>query len=145
MGGGAFHVGSDTTGDVCGLFFANVFDTLRRDTDYEAAGRVLLSLWDEGAGGHYGAIPYLRPVQDGGAHAYEAALPYLAAVHDRVVAHDALVADDGRVARVGVQDAAVQDVGAGLVSAANGQVLSLLTPQEDTKSERRKRLSTLGR
>ena len=61
MGGGAFHVGSDTTGDVCGLFFANVFDTLRRDTDYEAAGRVLLSLWDEGAGGHYGAPPISQP------------------------------------------------------------------------------------
>ena len=71
--------------------------------------------------------------------------PYLAAVHDRVVAHDALVADDGRVAGVGVQDAAVLDVGAGRVLPANGQPLSLLTPQEDTKSERRKRLSTLGR
>jgi hypothetical protein len=66
-------------------------------------------------------------------------------VHDRVVAEDASLANDRGVAGVGVEHAAVLHVGPSFDPPANGQALSLLTPQEDTKRERRKRLSALGR
>src|SRR5215210_624938 len=110
---GPLDVLAHATGYVFRLLLAHVLHGLGGDAYYEAAGRVLLALWDEGAGGDYGPLAYLRAVEDGGAHAYEAAFLYLAAVHDGPVADDAVVTDDSREAGVGVQDAAVLDVGAG--------------------------------
>ena len=120
-------------GDVCALLFANVFDALGGDADDQTTGREFLVLGHQSAGGDDGALAYLRAVEDGGAHAYEAAVRYLAAVDDGLVADDAIVAHDSRVAGIGVQYAAVLDVGAGPVLPANGRPLSLLTPREDTK------------
>jgi hypothetical protein len=42
VGGCAFHVGSDSTGNVCGLLVDNVFDALGRDTDDQTTRRELL-------------------------------------------------------------------------------------------------------
>ena len=74
-------------------------------------GRELAALGDDGTGRDDGAFADLRAVEDRGAHADEAVVPDLAPVHDRVVPDDASLADDRRIAWVGVQYAAVLDVG----------------------------------
>jgi hypothetical protein len=58
------------------------------------------------------SLPSGGTVEDGGSHAYEATALDLAAVHDGIVADDAVLAHYGRVAGVGVQDAAVRYIGA---------------------------------
>jgi hypothetical protein len=113
VGGCTFHVGFDTTSNVCGLLVANVFDTLGRNSDDQTTRREFLILRHQSAGGHDGAFAYLRAVEDRGAHPDETAVSDLAAVHNGPVADDAVVSHESRVARVGVQDAAVLDVGAG--------------------------------
>jgi hypothetical protein len=95
------------------LLFANIFDTLGRDTDDQAMWWEFLVLRHQSTGGHDGTFAYLRAVEDRGAHPDEAAVSDLAAVHDGPVADDAVFSHDSRIAGVGVQDATVLDVGAG--------------------------------
>jgi quercetin dioxygenase-like cupin family protein len=52
VGSCAFHVGFDTTGNVCGLLVANVFDTLGRNSDDQTTRREFLILRHQSAGGH---------------------------------------------------------------------------------------------
>src|SRR5215212_2831361 len=113
MSGGALYVLPDAAFYVPRLFLAHVLHGLGGDADDEAMRRVLLALRDEGARGHYGPFAYLRAVEDGRAHAYEATVLNLAAVHDGPVADYAVFAHYRRKAGVCVQDAAVLDVGAG--------------------------------
>ena len=143
VGGGALDVLADAVGYALRLLLCHLSYCLGRRADDEATRWKLLTFGDECTGGDYRAFPYLRPVEDGGAHANEAAVPDPAAVDYGVVAYYAIVADDGGVAGVGVQDAAVLDVGARPDLPANGQLLSLLTPREDTKRVGRKRVPTL--
>jgi hypothetical protein len=140
--GGAFDVLPHTIGYALRLLLGDLSYGLGGDADYEAMRWKFLVFSDQRASSDYGTLSYLRPVEDGGAHAYEAAVFNLAAVDYGVVADYAIVADDGGVAGVGVHHAAVLDVGARNVLPAYRLLLSLLTPHEDTKVERRKRVST---
>jgi hypothetical protein len=108
---GTLDVGTNTACYVVCLLLAHVFHALGRDADAQTTWREFLILRHQSARGDDGALPYPRAVEDGGSHAYEAATFYRAAVHDRVVADYAVLADYGRVAGVCVQDAAVLDVG----------------------------------
>jgi hypothetical protein len=89
VGSCAFHVGSDTTGNVCGLLVANVFDTLGRDTDDQIMGWVFLILRHQSASSDYGPLPDLCSIEDRGVHAGEAAVAYLATGQDRLVSDHA--------------------------------------------------------
>ena len=113
MGGGALDVGTNTTSYVLGLLLAHVFHALGGDADYEAAGRELLVFRDQSTCGDDRTFAYPRPVEDGCAHTDEAPIPYLAPVHYSLVADNAVLADNRRVAGVGMQYAAVLDIGAG--------------------------------
>jgi len=64
--------------------------------------RELAALGDDGAGGDYRALADLRAVEDGAPHSHETTVLDLAPVHDRVMAEDASLANDRRVARVGM-------------------------------------------
>src|SRR5918993_2478874 len=98
---------------VRGLLVGYLTEVLGGDADDEATRWELAALGDDGARGDYGACADLRAVQDRRAHADEAVVPDLAPVHYRVVAEDAAVTNDHGVARIGVQDAPVLDVGPG--------------------------------
>ncbi len=80
VGSCAVHVGSDTTGNACGLLVASVFDTLGRNTDNRTTGREFLILRHQSAGGDDRALAYRGSVENRGAHPDEAAVLYLAAV-----------------------------------------------------------------
>jgi hypothetical protein len=110
---GALDVLARATGYVRGLLLAHVTDAFGGDTDYEALGRKLAAFGDDCARGDDGALTDLRAVEDRRAHPYKTIVLDLAPVHDRVVAEDASLADDRRVSGVGVEDAAVLDVGPG--------------------------------
>jgi hypothetical protein len=75
--------------------------------------RKLAALRDDGASGDYRALTNLRAVEDGTSHPYETVVLDLTPVYDRVVAEDASLANDRRVAGIGVQHAAVLDVSPG--------------------------------
>ena len=62
VGSCAFHVGSDTTGNVCGLLVANVFATLGRDTNDQTMGWEFLILRHQSASSDYGTLPDLCSV-----------------------------------------------------------------------------------
>jgi len=96
-----------------GLLVGQVAGTFGRNAHDEAAGRELAALWDDGTSGDYGAVSYLRPVQDRRAHTDEAIVPDLTPVHDRVVADHTTFADHGRESGIGMQDATILDVGPG--------------------------------
>ena len=64
-GRGSLDVLARTAGDFSSLLLAHVADTLGRDADYEAAGRKLAALGDDGARGDYGACIDVRAVEDG--------------------------------------------------------------------------------
>src|SRR5215211_2540313 len=110
---GALDVRAHTAGYVLRLLLRYLPDALGGDADDEATGREFLVFRDQCTSSNDGAFAYLRPVEDRGAHSYQATIFYLAAVHDGPVADDAIVAHYGQVAGVGVQHAAVLDVGAG--------------------------------
>jgi hypothetical protein len=77
----------------------------------------LLTFGDERARCYFGALAYLRPVEDGCAHTDKAPIPYLAPVHDSLVADHAVIADYRWVTGVGVQHAAVPAAGNSLTLA----------------------------
>jgi len=113
VGCGPLDVFAGAPLDIRGLLIGYVSGALGGDADDETAGLELAALGDDGTGGDDGAGTYLGAVEDRGAHADEAVILYLASVYDRVVAEYAAVTDDRGVAGVGVQDAAVLDVGPG--------------------------------
>src|SRR5829696_8058465 len=110
---GALDVLACAAGYVRCLLLAHVADAFGGKTDDEALGRELASLGNDGSGGDNRALTDLRAVEDGTSHPYETIVLDLAPAHDRVVAEDASLANDRRVARVGVEDAAVLHVGPG--------------------------------
>src|SRR5215212_6512364 len=113
VGGGALYVFAGAAGYLFGLLVAYVGNAFGWDADYEASGGELAALGDDGAGGDDGTLADLRAVQDGRAHADETVVFDLAPMHDGVVAHDASLTDERRVAWVRMQDAPVLDVGPG--------------------------------
>src|SRR5215210_8932769 len=104
MGGGAFDVLAGAALDVRRLLIGYVANRLGRDADYEALGRELAALGNDGARCDDGAVADLRTVEDGRAHANEAVVSDLTPVHDRVMADDAALADDRRIAGIRMQD-----------------------------------------
>src|SRR5215212_3600410 len=113
VGRGALDVLAGATRYVRSLLLAHVADAFCGNADDEALGGELAALGDEGAGGDDRAFVDLRAVEDGTPHPYETVVLDLAPVHDRVVAEDASLANDSGVAGVGMEDAAVLDVGPG--------------------------------
>src|SRR5918998_5184845 len=108
--GGAFDVLAGAAVDVPRLLVRDLADSFGGEADYEAAGRELTILRDDGAGGDDGARAYLGAVENGCAHPDQAPVPHLAAVDDGVVPDHAPLADYGGETGVCVQHAAVLDV-----------------------------------
>src|SRR5918998_2498981 len=113
--GGAFDVLAGAAFDLGGLLVRDLAGSFGGDADYEASGRELAVLRDDGAGGDDGARAYLGAVEDGCAHPDQAPVTHLAAVDDGVMPDHAPLANYGRETGVCVQHAAVLDVGGGRV------------------------------
>src|SRR5215208_2383353 len=110
---GTLDVLARTAGYVRCLLLAHAAGAFGGNADDEAVGRELAALGDDGAGGDDGALTDLRAVEDGTPHPHETMVLDLAPVHDRIVAEDASLANDRRVAWVGVEHAAVLHIGPG--------------------------------
>ncbi len=145
MGSCAFDVGSDTTGNVCGLLAANVFDTLGRDTDDQTMGWKFLILGHQSAGGDMEPAPILTPLRTVAPmptrQPAPISHPWTTALCPTTHPSPTTAGKPGSAWRTQPS----WDVGAGRVLPAYGQLLPLLTPQEDTNRVGSKRISTRRR